>query len=56
MRKTFIACACSIALLANANPNYTPISIAITVGQWLTKEKRKLYYVQVVTKIEAIII
>ena len=47
MRKTFIACACSIAMLATANPNYTPISIAITAGQWLTKETRKLYYVQV---------
>jgi len=47
MRKTFIACACSIAMLATANPNYTPLSIAITAGQWLTKETRKLYYVQV---------
>ena len=34
-------------MLAAAGPTYEPISIAITLGQWLTKETRKLYYVQV---------
>jgi hypothetical protein len=47
MRKTFIACACSIAIVVTAAPNYTPLSIAISAGQWLTKETRKVYYVQV---------
>ena len=47
MRKTFVACACSIAIAVSAAPNYTPLSIAVTAGQWLTKETRKVYYVQV---------
>ena len=47
MRKTFVACACSIAIAVSATPNYTPLSIAVTAGQWLTKETRKVYYVQV---------
>ena len=47
MRKTFIACACSIAIVASAAPSYTPLSIALSVGQWLTKDTKKVYYVQV---------
>ena len=47
MRKTFIACACSIAIVASATPSYTPLSIALSVGQWLTKDTKKVYYVQV---------
>jgi hypothetical protein len=47
MRKTFITCACSIAIVASAVPSYTPLSIALSVGQWLTKDTKKVYYVQV---------
>ena len=47
MRRTFIACACSIAIAVSAAPSYTPLSIALSVGQWLTKDTKKVYYVQV---------
>lgn len=47
MRKTIIACACCVAIAVSASPNYTPLSIALSAGQWLTKDTKKSYYVQV---------